>query len=46
MTVSYYRGSRDVGFEDIEAGNGGEVGFEERSIGECDQGQGFQNLHG
>ena len=46
FVVPYHRGSRDLGSEDIEAGYGGEAGLEERSIGECDQGEGFQNLHG
>ena len=46
MIVPYDRGSRNTGIEDIEAGDGGEAGLEERATGERNQGEGFQDLHG
>jgi hypothetical protein len=44
--VSHPDRRRDTGAKDIEASNGGKVGFQECSTGKCNQGEGFPDIHG
>lgn len=44
--VSHHNRRRDPRTQDAEAGYGGEVGCQERAIGECHEGEGLQNIHG